>query len=73
MAKMIKCKVCGEMVAKDAHTCPHCGARLKRSGGCLSVVFKFLIAPAILFIIYWTYVNYTCRRWTRPRIPMFRQ
>ena len=62
MSKMIKCKVCGEMVAKDAHSCPHCGARLKRGGGCLSVVFKCLIAPAILFIIYWSYVNYTYKK-----------
>ena len=32
MAKLINCKVCGQPVAKSAKTCPHCGAKLKKSG-----------------------------------------
>lgn len=30
MAKMVKCKTCGEEIAKSAKVCPHCGARQKK-------------------------------------------
>ena len=26
--KKVKCKACGEMIAKNANTCPYCGANL---------------------------------------------
>lgn len=29
--KLTTCKVCGEQVAKTAKTCPHCGAKIKKS------------------------------------------
>jgi len=31
--KLVKCKTCGGDVAKSAKTCPHCGAKLKKSAG----------------------------------------
>lgn len=30
MAKLVKCKTCGEEIAKSAKTCPKCGARQKK-------------------------------------------
>lgn len=42
--KLIKCKVCGENIAKDAKICPKCGAKIKKSKG-------FLIGAVIFFII----------------------
>lgn len=40
MAKLIQCKTCGGAVAKNAKTCPHCGAKINHFGigkafGCL--------------------------------------
>lgn len=31
MAKLVKCKTCGETIAKNAKVCPHCGARRKQN------------------------------------------
>lgn len=42
--KLIKCKVCGENIAKDAKICPKCGAKIKKSK-------VFLIGVIILCII----------------------
>lgn len=30
MAKMVKCKSCGQEIAKSAKVCPHCGAKQKK-------------------------------------------
>lgn len=30
MAELVKCKTCGEEIAKSAKTCPKCGARQKK-------------------------------------------
>lgn len=43
MAKLINCKVCGQPVAKSAKTCPHCGAKQKKSG------FRMFIASLLIF------------------------
>ena len=56
---MTLCKTCGAEIAKTAHTCPHCGAKLKSGSGWFTTIFRFLIAPIILFIIYWAWVQYT--------------
>ena len=61
-AGMMFCKVCGAEIAKSAKACPHCGAKLKAGSGCLTSIFRFLIAPIILFILYWTWVQYTYHR-----------
>lgn len=42
MEKMTTCKVCGENVAKSAKTCPHCGAKLKRSKWWVWVIVALL-------------------------------
>ena len=48
MAKLKKCKSCGNMVSTDAKTCPQCGARVKKSHGCLLIiVFLILVLIAI--------------------------
>lgn len=33
MEKMVKCKACGQEIAKSARTCPNCGAKQKKSIG----------------------------------------
>ena len=43
MAKMIYCKTCGAQIAKNAKTCPQCGAKNKRHG-----FLKILLAVVIL-------------------------
>lgn len=45
--KMTTCKVCGAEVAKSAHVCPKCGAKLKRKHPVLGI----LIALVGIFII----------------------
>ena len=49
MAKIKKCKVCGEDVAKNANRCPHCGAKLKSpvAGIVLIVVGIILLITAL--------------------------
>lgn len=49
-SNLIPCKVCGKEVSKHAQTCPHCGAKLKKSLG-----MKILIgglAFIVLIIIF---------------------
>ena len=41
MAKLVKCKTCGEEIASSAKVCPHCGAKQK----------KFLLIPVILVVL----------------------
>lgn len=50
MAKMVKCKTCGEEIAKSAKICPKCGAKQKRHtalGVILVVIGVLLFAAAI--------------------------
>lgn len=50
MAKMVKCKTCGEEIAKSAKVCPKCGAKQKKHTvlGIILVIFGvLLIAIAI--------------------------
>ena len=42
-SKMIKCKVCGEEIAKSAKTCPKCGARNKRG-------VRFFVGALLFFV-----------------------
>lgn len=46
-AEMIKCKCCGEEIAKSAKTCPHCGAKLKTK----KVLWIVLAVIAVFIII----------------------
>ena len=36
--KLVKCKTCGEDVAKSATVCPHCGAKLKKRHPILGII-----------------------------------
>lgn len=49
-SKLKKCKVCGAEIAKNAKTCPHCGAKLKKGHpvliGVLALVFIVVIIAA---------------------------
>ena len=47
MEKMKKCKVCGAEIAKNAKTCPHCGAKNKSH----TVLIVVLIVIALIVII----------------------
>ena len=46
MARLKKCKSCGNMIAKDAKICPQCGGKVNKSHGCL----LFIILVALIFI-----------------------
>lgn len=49
MAKMVKCKSCGQEIAKSAKTCPHCGAKQKKHivlGVVLVLIGIILLAAA---------------------------
>jgi len=46
MAKLIKCKACGADIAKNAKTCPNCGAKNKKGNPILGVLL-LLVAVAI--------------------------
>lgn len=51
MAKLIKCKTCGNGIAKTAKVCPHCGAKNKGGGGGCSVVFVALFVIIVVAFI----------------------
>ena len=47
---LIKCKECGEEVSRKSKVCPHCGAKVRRTFGCLTYgalgfLLLLLIAP----------------------------
>lgn len=51
MEKMVKCKACGQEIAKSARTCPNCGAKQKTPLGvkivsALIVLFVFMVIAA---------------------------
>ncbi len=46
MARLKKCRSCGNMVAKDAKVCPQCGGKVNKSHGCL----LFVILMVLVFI-----------------------
>lgn len=43
MAKLVKCKTCGEEIAKSAKICPKCGAKQKKSHPVLAVLLLILM------------------------------
>ena len=46
MPKLMKCKSCGNMIAKSASFCPQCGGKVDRSNG-LAILFLIVLAVAI--------------------------
>ena len=51
MAKLIKCKVCGQQIASSAKTCPHCGAKVKKSGAKMFFISLLLITGICLIAV----------------------
>lgn len=45
--KLTTCKTCGEQVAKTAKTCPHCGAKIKKSHPVTIAILVGLILIAV--------------------------
>lgn len=45
--KLTTCKACGEQVAKTAKTCPHCGAKIKKSHPVTIAILVVLILIAV--------------------------
>lgn len=48
---LIKCKECGNQISTEASSCPQCGAKNKKSGGCLSIIgyiAVFIFATSLL-------------------------
>lgn len=48
--KLIKCKTCGEMMAKSAKRCPHCGAKQKLPVGA-SLLITIIIIVTVFAIV----------------------
>ena len=43
MARLKKCKSCGNMVARDAKRCPQCGGKVNQSHGCLMIIILMVV------------------------------
>ena len=48
--KLIKCKTCGEMMAKSAKRCPHCGAKQKLPVGA-SLLITIIIIVTVFAVV----------------------
>ena len=48
--KLTNCKVCGEQIAKNAKTCPKCGAKNKAKGSLVGVIAIIFIAIIIIAV-----------------------
>ena len=44
MARLRKCKSCGNMVARDAKRCPQCGGKVNKSHGCALFIIFIVLA-----------------------------
>lgn len=52
--KLTVCKACGNMVSKDAVSCPACGKRLKKQGhGCGTLFLAAICILALIFTFYY--------------------
>lgn len=43
MARLKKCRSCGNMVARSAKMCPQCGGKVNQSHGCLMIIILMVI------------------------------
>lgn len=49
---LINCKECNQEVSSKAEKCPHCGVKLKKSGGCcLPIIVGGIVLLIIFYII----------------------
>ena len=51
MADLTPCETCGKEIAAEARTCPHCGARNKRSGWIINLLLVLVTVVLALFIV----------------------
>ena len=51
MAKTVKCKVCGEQIARNARKCPHCGHRRRTGARVLGIVLLVFAAVMIIAVL----------------------
>ena len=51
MATLTPCETCGKEIAAEARTCPHCGARNKRSGWIINLLLVSVCVVLVLFIV----------------------
>jgi hypothetical protein len=51
MAKLVKCRGCGQMISKRAATCPSCGEPRKRRTGCVTRLILLVIILGVLGLI----------------------
>lgn len=49
MAKLVKCKTCGQMIAKTANRCPHCGAQQHTVA--LSICAVIIVLTVVLCVM----------------------
>lgn len=43
MARLKKCKSCGNMVSRSAKMCPQCGGKVNQSHGCLMIIILMVV------------------------------
>ena len=48
---LIPCDTCGREIAAEARTCPHCGARNKRSGWLVNLLLALLVVGLALGVV----------------------
>lgn len=48
---MIKCRECGKEISTEASACPNCGAKVKKTSGCLAIVLVAIAVPMLLAVI----------------------
>lgn len=51
MAKLVQCRSCGNHLARNAKSCPHCGAKGPGNTGCLATVAGTILGLIILGVI----------------------
>ncbi len=49
-ASLIPCETCGKQIAAEARTCPHCGARNKRSTWIITLVLGLVLVALVILI-----------------------
>lgn len=51
MPKLMKCKSCGNMIAKSASVCPQCGGKVQRTSGCtILFLIVFILITFSVFL-----------------------
>lgn len=51
MSNLMPCETCGKPTAKNAKTCPHCGAQIYRTSEFTKVIMWVLGFALLLFVV----------------------